>query len=230
MHSKQKLLLLHGALGAASQFDRMSEILRQDFETLAMNFPGHGGREIPNEPFSFQIFVDDLIRFLDENNIDMIDVFGYSMGGYAALWLAKDYPERVGKIFTLATKMDWNETTARRESGMLDPEKMQEKIPTFTKVLEQRHSPQDWKIVVHKTAGMMIDLAKNHLTDKDFNSIKHLAMISVGDKDTMVSVEESRHVAEQLTNGKLHIFPETLHPFEKVNLEELTEQIRIFLK
>ena len=228
--AKQKLLLLHGALGAASQFNRMSEILQEDFEIYTMNFPGHGGREIPEAAFSFQLFVDDLIRFLDENKIERINIFGYSMGGYAALWLAKNHPERVNRIFTLATKMDWNEATALREAGMLDPEKMLEKIPAFTKALEQRHSPQDWKKVVRKTAGMMIDLGTNHLTDEDFKLIKHKALISVGDKDTMVSVEESRHVAGQLTNGELHIFPETLHPFEKVNIEVLTEQLRIFLK
>lgn len=223
--SLPKLLLLHGALGAASQFDSLKSTLENDFEIFTINFPGHGGSELPQN-FSFPVFVSSIINFLDENNIRSVDVFGYSMGGYAALMIAKQYPDRVHKIFTLATKMEWNETTSAREASMLNPEKMEEKIPAFAKMLEERHAPQDWKQVVRRTAAMMTDLGTNHLSENDFRSIEQPVMISVGDKDNMVTMDESRRVAEWLQHGSLHIFPGMYHPFEKVETDKLALQLK----
>ena len=223
-----KLLLLHGALGSSSQFVTLKIMLKEDFEILVHDFPGHGGREIPVDAFSFKMFMDDLILFLDRNKIDTIDIFGYSMGGYAALCLAKQYPQRVNKIFTLATKMEWNEAGAQKEAFMLIPEKVEEKIPAFAKTLEQLHKPADWKVVMRKTSEMMIALGKNHLVENDFKSIKNETMISVGDKDNMVSISESEKVSSLLLNGKLHIFLDTPHPFEKVDVQKIASEIKLF--
>ena len=32
-----------------------------------------------------------------------------------ALWLARFYPDRVGKIYTLGTKLNWNEVEVEKE-------------------------------------------------------------------------------------------------------------------
>jgi pimeloyl-ACP methyl ester carboxylesterase len=226
--SSPKILLLHGALGAASQFDALKKNLENDFEVLTLNFPGHGGKEIPAEPFSFSMFVSALLDFLDNKKIESINIFGYSMGGYAALCLAKDHPSRVNKIFTLATKFDWNETTSQKEASMLDPIRMEEKIPAYAKVLQERHSPADWKAVVNKTREMIVQLGSNPLEEKDFASIKQSVTIGVGEKDSMVSIAESNAVAELLPDGKRIIFPGMQHPFEKADLNQLSSVIKIF--
>jgi len=223
-----KLLLLHGALGAASQFDELKKILEPDFDVYAFNFPGHGGRKIPDLEFSFSLFTTDLLNFLDEKKIESIDIFGYSMGGYAALWMARHHPSRVGKIFTLATKFDWNELTSKREAGMLNPERMEEKIPAFAKLLAERHAPADWKEVVNKTREMILHLGKNHLGKKDFNAIEHSVTISVGEQDNMVSMDESRNNAAMLQDGKFFSFPNMQHPFEKLDFFQLAPELKKF--
>jgi len=228
--SLPKLLLLHGALGAASQFDELKKILEKNFEVLTFNFPGHGGREIPGKSFSFLLFTSSILDFLVDKKIDSIDIFGYSMGGYAALWLAKENPSRVNKIFTLATKLDWNEDSSEREASMLNPLKMEEKIPAFAKVLEERHSPADWKEVVNKTREMIIELGSQHLEEKDFMAIKQSVIISVGEKDNMVGIDESRNTASLLPSGKFLSFPDMQHPFEKADLNHLVPALKSFFK
>jgi esterase len=226
--SLPKLLLLHGALGSSAQFELLKTFLHQDFEILAPDFPGHGGREIPWEEFSLPSFAADIFEFLNSNDITCIDIFGYSMGGYAALWMAKYSPGRVNRIFTLATKTDWNEISAQREASMLNPVRIEEKVPAFAKMLKDRHEPQDWKELVKKTADMMIELGKKHLTENDFRSIEHPVMIGVGEKDNMVSIEESRNVAGQLPHAALEIFPGMQHAFEKVDHEILSSALKLF--
>lgn len=225
----KKLLLLHGAIGAARQFDKLKEELRNEFEIYTMNFSGHGGEKIPDEKFSIGLFADDVIKFIDENNLQGIDVYGYSMGGYVALYIASKDKNKIGKIFTTATKFEWNEETSVKESKMLNPAKIEEKIPAFAKALEKRHSPADWKAVLNKTAEMMVELGKKPLlTDYVLEKIENEVLVSVGDKDTMVSLEETANAAGRLKNGKLFIFADTEHPIEKIDSKKLSQEIKKF--
>ena len=224
----KKLLLLHGAIGASSQFDKLKEELKDKFEVYTMNFSGHGGEAMPDK-FSIELFADDVVKYLEKNNLENMDVFGYSMGGYVALYIASQHKNKLNKIFTTATKFDWNEESSVKESKMLNPAKIEEKIPAFAKSLEKRHKPSDWKVVLNKTAEMMIDLGKKPvLTDEVLEKIENDVLISVGDKDTMVTLEETANAAGKLKNGKLFIFSETEHPIEKMDVKKLSTEIKNF--
>jgi pimeloyl-ACP methyl ester carboxylesterase len=102
----QKLLLLHGALGSAAHFTHLKELLANTFQIHTLNFESHGGREVV-DTISIPGFAEEVLAYLNQNGIDKISIFGYSMGGYVALYLAKQQPDRIDKVFTLATKFDW---------------------------------------------------------------------------------------------------------------------------
>jgi len=222
------LLLLHGAIGAKDQFGRLEEKLKDDFVVHSLNFSGHGGQPL-NGDFSIKGFADDVLRYLSAQNIEKIDIFGYSMGGYVALYLAKHYPEKVGKVFTLATKFDWAPEIAAREVKMLDAEKIAEKVPAFAKQLEARHHPLNWKTILTKTAEMMLAMGDdNPLKPDDFHNINHKIQIGLGDKDAMVTFEETVAVYRALPNAGFIILPDTPHPLEKVPLGRLVSEVRIF--
>lgn len=148
------LLLLHGALGCKDQFDPLAKILEDHFNLHLLNFEGHGG-EHSDIHFSIDLFAGKTSDFIKENKIEGTNVFGYSMGGYVALKLALNQPGTINKIITLGTKFQWDETTAEKEIKMLNPENIELKVPQFAAELKRRHYPEDWKIVMKKTAGMM---------------------------------------------------------------------------
>ena len=50
--------------------------------------------------------------------------------------------------------------------------------------------------------------------------------MAVGDKDTMVSIEETTNAYRLLPNAQLLVMPNTQHPIERVNAEELAHQIK----
>jgi pimeloyl-ACP methyl ester carboxylesterase len=227
----EKILLLHGAIGSKAQLQPMEDFLSRNFETFSINFSGHGGREIPDH-FDMELFSHDILSFLEQQKIESINIFGYSMGGYAALYFAKRYPERVKKIMTLATKFDWQPETAGKESAMLNPEKILEKVPAFANALKERHAPQDWKLVLKKTAEMMLRLGEApQLKEHDFASIPHKVLVTVGDSDNMVSIEETEKVSKLLTNANLLVFPGMHHPIEKMNIGLVGETaVEFFIK
>jgi|SRR6218665_1572178 len=226
----QNILLLHGAIGSKSQLDELSLNLKDHFKVHTLNFSGHGGKPFSGS-FSIPQFATEVLDYLELNHLDSINIFGYSMGGYVALYFAKSHPEKVSKIFTLGTKFHWTPEIAQNEIKMLNPEKILEKIPAFANELKLRHHPNDWKTVLLQTAEMMIYLGNNNpLTLQDFSEVEIPVSLNIGENDAMVSIEETEMAYKNLPNAKLHIFPAAAHPIEKVNTGELAVAILNFLK
>lgn len=224
----QPLLILHGAIGAKEQLQPLSQILSDKYIVHTINFSGHGNEPMPDK-FSIEQFANDVINYMNKNNIASANIFGYSMGGYVALYLAKHFPEKVNKVFTFATKFLWTPEIAQKEIKMLNPEKIVEKIPAFAQQLLERHKPNDWKEVLSKTSAMMIDLGNNNcLQTNDYSSIKQHVLIGIGDKDNMVTLDETIAVYKNLPNANLFVMPFTQHPIEKVNNNILSQQISAF--
>lgn len=225
---KAKLLLLHGALGSMTQLDNLKKLLIPNFEIYTFNFEGHGMNNSSNKPFSIDLFTNNVIDFLTRNNIESISIFGYSMGGYVALNVANKFPENIDNIVTLGTKFNWNKTNASQEAKLLNPDKIEEKVPAFANTLTNIHG-SNWKQVVSKTASMMLDLGKDKtLTDKILQSINNKTLIIIGDKDKMVSIEESQNSASLLPNGTLQIIEGFPHAIEKTDLKLLSSAITTF--
>jgi pimeloyl-ACP methyl ester carboxylesterase len=223
------IILLHGAIGSAVQLEPLRQKLTEDFDCHLMNFIGHGGLAIPGT-FSIPLFADQLEEYIRTNKIEPVDIFGYSMGGYVAAYLAVNRPELVGRIITLGTKWKWDRDIAIRERRMLDAGKIQAKVPAFAETLARRHVPQDWKMILERTSRMMEDMGKrNPLTPVQMRSIPHHVLVCLADADTMVSLEETRETVDALPNGEFRLIGSSEHPIEKVNIEQLAAEIRNFL-
>lgn len=227
----QTLLLLHGAIGSKTQLERLTTILKGSYDVHTLDFSGHGGRDLPEEPFSIPLFAADVLHYMEERKLKQISIFGYSMGGYVGMYLAKQYPHIVNKIATMATKYHWDESVAAKEQQMLDPNKIEAKIPAFAQTLKERHAPQDWKQVLERTAGMMQALGQtNTLQLQDYKNITQPSLIMLGDSDKMVSLEETRDVYNSLPNAQLAVLPNTAHPIEQADIDILCYFLKRFFE
>ncbi len=226
--SQHPILLLHGALGSETQFNSLKQELAQTFEVHTFTFEGHGGRP-SNRPFVIENCVDNVLEYLDDNNLDSIDIFGYSMGGYVALLLAEKHPNRVRCIMTLGTKFAWSPEFASMEIRKLNPEKIEEKVPRFAQFLEKVHAPLDWKKVMTDTADMMIALGESRPLEGKYGQIDTPTLITLGSLDNMSTEAESSVVADQLPNGQFELIPNVEHPIEKVDVSDLAQRIVAFM-
>lgn len=230
MFREQHLLLLHGALGAGSQFARLIPLLERDFELHTLDFEGHGISPLRERPFSIQGFVENVLDYLHGQSIEQTNIFGYSMGGYVACSLALGHPQMVGKIATLGTKYLWTPEVAEHEIGYLDPEKMAAKVPRFTQALAERHSASGWEVVVRRTAEMLRELGQTGgLTPAVASSIQVPVRVMVGDRDSTVSVTEADHIYRAIPQGELEVLPGTRHELEKVPVERLAASLVDYL-
>lgn len=218
---KPTLLLLHGALGAASQMAPLITLLESHYEVFTLNFEGHGGR-LSSQEFSIQLFASNVADFLKEKEVGRLNVFGYSMGGYVALHLALQHPGLFNSLVTLGTKFDWTPESAAKELRMLDPDKIEAKVPAFSQRLHALHAPDDWKEIVRKTGRMMERMgAGERIEHASFPNLRIPVTIGLGEQDRMVSVEESTTVADLLPNGSFVSLPDVVHPIDQVSPETL---------
>ncbi len=227
----EKILFLHGALGSKLQFQPLINSLSSDYECHALNFAGHGGESIPTAGLTFQTFAENILQYLNKHQIEKINLFGFSMGGYAALYFAHLHPERVSKIFTLNVKFNWDPISTAKEAGLLDAEKMLEKVPSFANNLMVIHGLHLWKSLLKSTSDMMKQLSETvTLSEQELKAISQPVLLAIGDRDQTSSVFETLETFKKLPNAAFMVFPQTAHPFERVSLALLQPAIKEFFK
>lgn len=225
---RMNLLLLHGALGNKRQLSPLAALL-PILRTRAVEFEGHGGRRIPAGGLSFDHFVHDIGMAMDEAGWRDAHLFGYSMGGYAALLFAAKHPERVKSVVTLGTKYLWTEEGLQRELRNLDPVKIAVKVPAFAKALAEAHGEDRWPDVVRAIAKSMAELARKPLlTPEVCARITCPVLLCVGEDDTTAIPQDTISFAQRLTRSVVQVLPGTKHPFDTVDLQLLLPHLRTF--
>lgn len=221
----KNLILLHGAMGCNLQMQDLADRLRHHFNIFLFEFEGHGKKSNSEVPLSIPSMASELDIYSKGLKLKKSFVFGYSMGGYVALYHAINNPNAFEMIMTLATKFDWNPESAGSAAKQLDPQKIEEKVPSFAKLLETRHGTQ-WKSLAARTAAMMMDLARQpELTDIRLAQITTPCILCRGDQDQMVTRAETHWAAGHIKYSETHLLENTTHPLEKVNLDQLAQLI-----
>lgn len=222
------LLLLHGALGHPDHFAGLRDQLEGRYVIHALTFAGHGDTELPEHGMVMQ---DHVARIADHcaGLDEKVHIFGYSMGGYAALCYAAAFPQKVAAVMTLATKLEWTEAIACSEAKMLQPELVAQKVPKFAAFLSRLHGEEKWRPLMNAVAASLLDLGRDPLLTEDvLKSITTRTQLMVGDKDNMVSCSETQAAFKLMTNANFAVLPDTAHPFEKVNVRSLAQLMNDF--
>ena len=168
---------------------------------------------------------------MKQNRVANAAVFGYSMGGYVGMYMAAYFPGKISRLITLATKFHWDETVAAKEIKMLDAATIQQKIPAFAKELELRHAPENWKELLLHTQRLLSNLGiDNELKPADYSRVSTPCLLMLGDRDRMVTLEETVDVYKQLPNGSLAVLPGTPHALEKIDPDLISFYIRRFVR
>ena len=225
------LVLLHGALGASSQFASLADALRSRHRVHLLDFEGHASSPFRGRPFRISLFTENVLGLLDAKGIEQACLFGHSMGGYVALVLALEHPDRVARVATLGTKFRWDTNNSSREAARLDAATIRARVPRFADALEARHAAAGgWEAVLERTADFLRDLGgRPILTDETLGMIEVPVRVIVGDRDNTVGVEESTEVAHALQAGSVAVLPNVPHPIEQVPLDALLPVLLGFL-
>lgn len=93
------IILAHGATGNISFWTGYGYVdrLKDKYSVILFDARGHGKSDKPHETehYDYRLMVGDVIAVLDALGVAKTHYWGYSMGGYTGLGMAKHFPERL---------------------------------------------------------------------------------------------------------------------------------------
>lgn len=97
------LILLHGIGASTFIWRRLIPLLKEKYRVTAIDMPGFGrSQKVLDFDLNLDSMSDFLVNFLSDIGIEKFDIVGSSMGGAIALWIAKKYPAKCGRVLTIA--------------------------------------------------------------------------------------------------------------------------------
>ncbi|MEV6276550.1 alpha/beta fold hydrolase [Nocardia sp. NPDC051832] len=97
-HGDDVLVLLAGQANNHHWWDAPRPDFDARFRTVVFDHRGTGRSDKPETGYSTRGFAEDVISILDDIGVGRAHIYGTSMGGRIAQWLAADYPDRVRRL------------------------------------------------------------------------------------------------------------------------------------
>ncbi len=111
------IVLLHGFMESLLIWNDFSHELAKNFNVVCIDLPGHGKTECISEVHSMELITDIVKQILDHLKIANFVLIGHSMGGYASLQFADQYPNMLKGLglFHSQALADTEETKKNRD-------------------------------------------------------------------------------------------------------------------
>ena len=101
--SAHRVVLIHSLAMDGAFWQPVAASLADKAEVLALDCRGHGASDKPADPYSVELFADDVACVMDAASWPSAVIAGASMGGCVALAFAGRYPERADGLGLIDT-------------------------------------------------------------------------------------------------------------------------------
>ena len=93
-------MILHGITNNLKDMRPYVDALKDNFQIIIIDSRGHGASQKPHDPSAYrlELMSTDPVAVLDILGISKAHIFGYSMGGWLGLGIAKYAQERVNSL------------------------------------------------------------------------------------------------------------------------------------
>lgn len=94
------LVVVHGLFGSASNWRNVALTLEESCSVWSVDLRNHGN-SFHRQGMSYAQQANDLLNWLDSQNLDKVCLLGHSMGGKVVMEFALRYPSRVEKLIVV---------------------------------------------------------------------------------------------------------------------------------
>ena len=216
--SGEPLILLHGNGEDSSYFEHQVEPFSRYFRVIAIDTRGHGQTPRGEAPFTIRQFAEDLLGFLDAQDIGKANILGFSDGGNIAMVFALMHPERVNKLILNGANLD--------ASGVKRSIQIPIEIGYRIARLFANKSPEARKNA--EMLGLMVN--DPNVKPDELSRIQAPTLVIAGAKD-MIKESHTRLIAAHIPGSELVIVPgnhfianKAPEAFNKAVLQFLLEQ------
>ena len=96
------VIFIHGLSGCWQNWLEQLPLFARDHRVIAVDLPGFGQSEMPEEEISISGYADAIDELMGELDIETARIVGNSMGGFIGAELAIQHPERVERLVLVA--------------------------------------------------------------------------------------------------------------------------------
>ncbi|HEY1045626.1 MAG TPA: alpha/beta fold hydrolase [Bacteroidia bacterium] len=218
------IFFLHGALGSANDWNKVIQLLENEVNCIAIDFPGHGQYSESNNANSIgqlSAYLRDKIAEVKSNDIAIV---GYSMGGYVALNLAASGGLQEVPLLCLAVKLNWNEQIAEQEASGIN----ETSLTPIIDALKTKHG-ENYHGLFDRTVSVLRSIGTSPLQSSDLQDSKNQIHFILGDKDKMVTKDETIEFVSNLSHAQFHELEAQPHLLVKIEPQILATRIRQLL-
>lgn len=236
------VLLLHAFPLSAAMWSKQVSALKDRYRPVALDFPGFGKSERLPSPASMEAFARAALAVLDSLEIERAAVVGLSMGGYAALELHAQAPQRLAALALCDTRATPDSPDVRKareatahavedDGSQILVERM---LPNIVSPAAGPALKRDIEKLITENAPEGLAAALRAMAvRKDFSgSLKNITcptLVLVGDHDTLLQPAEAQSLAHAIPGARFETVPHAGHLSSLENPKAFDAALRAFL-
>jgi len=235
------VLLIHAFPLNNTMWTSQIAVLSNRFRVIAPDIRGFGESQ-PASVWTMEEMADTINEFLDKLDVKDCAVVGVSMGGYIALVFWSKYPERVTQLVLSNTRARADNDAEKRarndmiaaieQSGVaILPDRM---LPRLLQPNPRADVVRNVRSMIQTTSPDAAVYAVMAMRDRmDFSSMLHRivcpAMVITGENDVIIRMEDSRAVADAISDARFITIPNSGHLSNLENPEAFNAALLSFL-
>jgi 3-oxoadipate enol-lactonase len=244
-HEAPVIIFIHGFPFNKFMWNIQQEALKDNYRVIAYDVRGHGFSEAGEEDFSIDLFVNDLLCFMDALKIGKTILCGLSMGGYIALNAIENYPERFDALILSDTNCiaDTPEVKEKRmkaiesirNSGVekYADESIKNLFASESFTSRVKEIAYVWEMIVKTSKQSLYNtlfaLSKRKETCSKLPDIMVPVLIMVGKEDKITPPAAAQMMHEKILNSSIRILEHAGHLSNMENPLDFNDQLKKFI-
>ncbi|MFA0832437.1 MAG: alpha/beta fold hydrolase [Methanobacterium formicicum] len=236
--SGHPVVLIHGMSSDHTVWEGLIPLLKEDYETIALDLRGHGHSSKTGTPYSIELFAEDVYLFLKSQNIDQAHFIGHSMGGLILQELTVQHPEKF-KSLTLISSFSCIDPPLREVlinlrdiltvegyEAFFDecleiantPEFVRKNRDLFSKIRDENARVCSVSSIINTiNACLGVELCSNDKLRRQLNpadsnkDIRTPTLVIAGDEDVFTPIHHGMRIHECIPNSQMKIIAGGCH-------------------
>lgn len=243
LHDAPAVILHHSLATSLRSWDSIAPALAAHYHLIRFDARGHGRSDVPEGPYDLAQLAEDVVRLMDQLEINRAHFVGLSMGGMVGQHLGLDHGDRIRSL-TLAS------TTAVMppEAGPMWDQRIERARNVGMEALVDETIGR-WftagfvaarDLAIEPIAQMIADTPPEGFAGwggaiKKLNTLERLPQITVptlvmvGREDPGTTVDAAEAIHSRIPGSHLHIIENASHQAPVEQPEEFAETLKAFL-
>jgi len=215
------LVLLHGFPFDHTVWEKVIGELGKDMRLITPDLRGHGCSMISEDKYSIADMAADVIELMDQLHIRESVVVGHSMGGYVALEMARNFPERISGLVLVSSHI-FADTLEKKQSRFEDINKIRQKgvavvlvdmpnMLTYDDIVKSYCRSAVERMDSVGAIGALHAMANRSASEDVWEALTIPTLVIAGSDDRLIPIEKSRGFAGLPIYGTLEEINGTGH-------------------